>query len=745
MIKSLKPFKFTLLWHQHQPYYRAGNRFLMPWAWLHATKDYLEMAQHLERHPKMHATINLVPSLIKQLEEYVSGEAVDPVVELMTKPAASLTPKEQEFMLLNFFRANQHTMIEESERYHELYEKFTSGDISLTSSSMEGANVLNEQDLRDLAVHYSLAWTGAITRQSEPFKSLIAKDKNFSEEDKQRLHEAQLNNVRNIIPLHRKLAERGQVELTTTPFYHPILPLLVDSKSARETMPDVSLPVHPFAAPEEADDQLRKARDFFKAHIGHAPKGIWPSEGSVSQDVLALIRKNGFEWSATDEGVLMNSIGDNPIKVGSTPIKPEHAKYFPWRYDTSEGPLTIFFRDHRLSDDIGFTYQSWKGADAAANFIENLHNIRSSLIESYGEKILDDACVSVILDGENCWEYYRKNGFDFLNTLYGALVEDKLVAPTTFSEAIASSNKKKLPVLPRVVAGSWINANFRIWIGHPEDNTAWDAVATAKEALDQARESAQHLKGAGKEAAMKRLDLAHEELMIAEGSDWCWWYGDDHHNAQKDIFDELFRMHLRAMYVILDKTVPADLSRPINQRPEIYELYQPKAAARPVSTEPPSLTGKLLNDSWIDIPNQAPTTKYGSMHRSHVFKLDDLRIARVGEEIIFRMIIEPIVPGSSTVRVTFEGFEEEVITIEHAVSSHKKKKAAKTSLRSVIDETVGFALSKNYFDSPAGQESGGTNPLRFYIEIIRKEHPITRIPEYGSIECTITQPVEVKS
>jgi alpha-amylase/alpha-mannosidase (GH57 family) len=283
----------------------------------------------------------------------------------------------------------------------------------------------------------------------------------------------------------------------------------------------------------------------------------------VSQDVLALIRKNGFEWTATDEGVLVNTIKDAEVKIGDVAIDPQHAKYFPWRAETPNGPITLFFRDHRLSDDIGFTYHSWNAKQAVEHFVGNLLHIRETLVKSYGEKILDDAVISVILDGENCWEYYPDNGFEFLDTLYSSLSVHKLIAPVTFSEALAIADAKRIPLLPRIVAGSWINANFRIWIGHPEDNAAWDAVAAAKDAYDRMQTRATTLHGNARKSALAQLELAHEELMVAEGSDWCWWFGDEHQNAQSNIFDELFRLHLRAMYVHLDLTVPANLMRPI--------------------------------------------------------------------------------------------------------------------------------------------------------------------------------------
>ncbi len=548
----------------------------MPWTWLHATKDYLEMAQHLERHPKMRATINLVPSLLKQIDEYINQKAYDPVLDLMTKPANSLSANEKDFMLDNFFLAHRETLIFRSQRYHELFDKANDGD--------KGADY-TEQDYRDLAVHYSLAWTGEIARMSEPYRSLVEKDRNYTEDDKQALARAQMENVRKIIPLHEELAKRGQVELTTTPFYHPILPLLVDSRSAYEAMPNAVLPQVSFNSPEEAERQIVDGRRYFESHIGLRPRGMWPSEGSLSQDVLALIAKNGYEWTATDEGVLRNSIRGGDFFVNGSKIKPEHAAYFPWRAQTARGELTLFFRDHRLSDDIGFTYQSWQAIHAVEQVVSNILRIRHTLTEEYGEHILDHACVSIILDGENCWEYYQRNGFEFLNALYTSLASHADIQTVTFSDVVTETKREALPILPRLVAGSWINSNFRIWIGHPEDNAAWDAIAEAKDALDRARERAKTIPKSANENLIKQIAIAEEELMIAEGSDWWWWYGDDHYSPQKYIFDELFRMHLRAVYVNLDISVPHYLAQPISLLQPSEMPHAVYGAMHPVSEE----------------------------------------------------------------------------------------------------------------------------------------------------------------
>ncbi len=530
---------------------------MLPWAWLHATKDYLEMAEHFERHPGMRGTINLVPSLIKQLQEYISGQAVDPVVALMSKPAEMLTAAEKAFMLDNFFHAQKERLIDRSPRFRELYDK---------ANGPNPRGHFQLEDYRDLAVQYSLAWTGEISRVREPFKSLVNKDRGYSEEDKRTLAKAQMENVSRIIPLHRELTRRGQIELTTSPFYHPILPLLIDTESARDAMPDVGLPTHRFQSPEEAYEQIRCAREFFEATFGNQPDGMWPSEGSLSWDALALIRKNGFAWTATDEAVLDHTVHSTAILVRNTSVKPQHAKYFPWNAKTAEGEIVVFFRNHGLSDDIGFMYPSWNAEHATEHFVGDILNIRSDLLGEYGEDILQNACISVILDGENCWEFYRNNGYDFLDRLYSMLCSAPEIQPVTFGEVVSEAKRDSLPQLSKLSAGSWIHGNFQIWIGHPEDNAAWDALFLAKKAMDEARAIARKLHGTAHTEAIARIEAAHEALKIAEGSDWCWWYGDENVSDQSDIFDELYRMHLSEVYRILGLNPPEDLSHPISGR-----------------------------------------------------------------------------------------------------------------------------------------------------------------------------------
>jgi alpha-amylase/alpha-mannosidase (GH57 family) len=717
---SDQSIRVCILWHQHQPYYRIGDRFVMPWVWLHATKDYLEMAQHLERHPGVKATINLVPSLLKQIEEYLSGDVNDPVVDLMSKASSELSANEKEFMLDNFFLANPDTVIKRSPRYYELFERWQGGDRDFS-----------EQDYRDLSIHYSLAWTGEINRRSEPWKHLVAKDRGYTEEDRRELVAAQRIAVEQIFSLHRSLAASGQVELSTSPFYHPILPLVADTNVARESIRDISLPLHRFARTDDAELQLSRAIEHFQEVFGVTPKGLWPGEGSVSNAALRLIRKSGIEWTATDEGVLERSLGHHAA-IQHPFVQNGLAKFTPWKYDTGEDSITIFFRDHRISDNIGFTYQSWDARDAVADVLGHIKDIRTKIMEVAPDS-LGSACVSIILDGENCWEYYPNNGFEFLDALYSALESSSTIRTCTYSEATQSD--EPYPSIQNVVAGSWINSNFRIWIGHPEDNAAWDALYAVREAFTIAEQRASQLPEVERAHAQPRLQSALEHILVAEGSDWCWWYGDDHHSSQRDLFDALFRQHLRAVYVLLGRPVPEDLLLPIIDRPDLAARYRRPSQEESRPGQVPHIAGKLLNDSWIGIPNCAPPKVFGAMHRSFDREIEDLRVARVGSEVLVRLILSPAVRERTKVFFKFESPASISICFSNEQTKLTAGKAT-YELRGYFDETLECAIPAELI--------GGTNEVRFKLEVLEPDGRRTAIPETGTIECSINQ-VEIIS
>ncbi|MDP4221338.1 MAG: glycoside hydrolase family 57 protein [Bacteroidota bacterium] len=537
----MTPIKLVLLWHQHQPDYRNGHRMVLPWVRLHATKDYLEMAQHLEQYPKMHAVINLVPSLIRQIEAYQDG-IEDDLLHIAKKETSALTEKEKSLVLRECFLANVQRMISRSVRYLELFRmKERNYDFSVT-------------DIRDLLVHYALAWTGEFSRIEEPYASLIAKDRNYSEEEKNILLAKQEMILDAVLAKHQELFERGQIELSGTPFYHPILPLLCNTDSAHEAMPDALLPYKRFSFVDDARAQVHRAKELFEERFGFELLGMWPAEGSISDDALRVLLGENIQWTASDETVLANSLRDE--RLGTPDQKyGDLEKYFPRKFSVGSKDIVIFFRDHGLSDTIGFDYASWDARDAALNFTQRCKDIHAAILGRFGEEAIKEACISVILDGENCWENYYENGKYFLNEFYQALTSTPEIEPVTFSEAITMIGKEHIRPIQHIVAGSWINGNFGIWIGHPEKNHAWELLSEAREVLDFCIETAAGTKDS--------VEAAHTSLLKAQGSDWFWWYGDDNASSQKNIFDEVFRTHLIEMYIHLRMAVPRELLHPV--------------------------------------------------------------------------------------------------------------------------------------------------------------------------------------
>jgi alpha-amylase/alpha-mannosidase (GH57 family) len=482
----------------------------------------------------MHATVNLVPSLLEQIESYIDGDT-DELLKISRLPVDHLSKQEKEYLLANCFHANWKTMIERSVRYAELLEM------------NQRKEDFGDQDYRDLVVHYALAWTGEFERHKDPFARYIEKDRNFTEKEKELLFDELHKLFFQSIALHKKLQDSGQVEISTTPYYHPILPLICSSEAAREAMPGVTLPEKKYHHPDHAKWQISSALDFMAKRFGNAPPGMWPSEGSISGDALKLMADAGIKWTASDEAVLGNSLREK--EYGGL------EKYFPRKFITTGGNIVVFFRDHRLSDKIGFDYQTWSTYDAVSDFITGIKHIRTEILQQFGDEMLRKACVTVILDGENCWEYYPDNGYHFLSKLYEALTLTKEIETVTFSSAIEDIGSDNIRGIDTIVAGSWINANFKIWIGHPEKNRAWELLADAAQALGTFQIT-------GEDSALQYKE-AEWSLMRAEGSDWFWWFGDDNHTSQQNIFDELFRAHLTDCYKYLGLPIPAELNQPI--------------------------------------------------------------------------------------------------------------------------------------------------------------------------------------
>ena len=538
--------RVLFLWHMHQPYYKdlVSGEYRLPWVRLHALKDYYGMVKLLEEFPAIHQTFNLVPSLMAQLDDYVAGRARDPFFEVAAKPAAHLTPEERRFALQYLFQANPANMIGRYPRYRELWERFRGAGESPEKSE----KFFQKQDYADLQVLSQLAWFDEFFLEDPEVAALVKKGHGFSLDDQRRVMAKQREFLGRVLPEYKAAAERGSIEISTSPYYHPILPLLCDSDQGRVSSPGLHLPERRFRHPEDAEEQLRRGLGLHERVLGRRPRGAWPSEGSVSEEVLAIAHKVGLEWMATDEGVLGRSLGVSLHRDRSGRLEAGALQrlYTIYRYEKQESALHLVFRDHALSDMIGFVYSGMPAREAAAHLIQSLKDSAQPVLRS-GE----NAVVSIILDGENAWEFYPRSGREFLRRLYDGLSHDPQIEVLTISEAIA--RQKDFGRLASLVPGSWINANFNVWIGAPEDNRAWDCLSEARDFYAQA----------APKAAEAARQLAFEEILIAEGSDWNWWYGPEHHSANDRDFDELYRKHLSNVYQALGAAPPDALAQPI--------------------------------------------------------------------------------------------------------------------------------------------------------------------------------------
>jgi alpha-amylase/alpha-mannosidase (GH57 family) len=532
----------------HQPFYKdmVTGEYRLPWVRLHALKDYFGMVKLLDEFPEVHQNFNLVPSLVAQIQDYVSGKAHDPFFDLVSKPAKELTAADRRFALQYLFQANPVNMIGRYPRYRELWEKYRS-----TSARPEGPeSYFVARDYADLQVLSQLAWFDEFFLTEPDIAALVQKGEDFTREDQQFVAAKEGEILAKVLPAYAEAVQRGGIELSATPFYHPILPLLCDTNVGAESSPGLPLPTRRFRHPDDASLQIQRALDSHQALFGVRPKGLWPSEGSVSEEALKLACRQGIEWMATDEGVLGRSLDFNFTRHNGDHLTADGAErlYNIYRYEEDETRMHMVFRDHRLSDLIGFVYSGMPAQDAANHLIRNIKDSAQPLLDQ-GK----NAVVSIILDGENAWEYYPQSGREFLRRFYDALQHDDQIEPVTISEAIARHAEADFADLHRLVPGSWIDANFNVWIGAPEDNHAWDLLAEARDYYDR---------HANRVSEAQRK-IAWEELLIAEGSDWNWWYGPEHHSANDRDFDELYRRHLSNVYHALEGIPPEELNTPI--------------------------------------------------------------------------------------------------------------------------------------------------------------------------------------
>ncbi|OZA28780.1 MAG: glycoside hydrolase [Hydrogenophilales bacterium 17-64-11] len=551
----------VLCWHMHQPYYREGLKgaYRLPWVYLHGIKDYSDMAAHLERHPRMRAVVNFAPVLLEQLDDYAQqldallqhGKPThDPMLNLLAGVERIPADAARRLRIVrDCQRCHAPRMIHPYPAFHSLLRMI--GVTDETGAGSAGLQLhlayLSEQYFLDLLTWYHLAWLGHSLKQLPLAQRLLAQEKNFSAADRHALLHLMQDCMAGLIPRYRALAERGQIELSMTPYGHPIVPLLNDFANLRDALPEAPAPEavdYPGGA-ERARWHLRHGVEVFERYFGRKPVGVWLSEGGVSEDALAQLDEMGFAWTASGEGVWRNSC----VKSGfpESDIHTKRALFSPAQID---GFATrVFFRDDGLSDLIGFKYGDWHADDAVGDFVQHLENIARFFGQDANRHV-----VSVILDGENAWEYYPDNGHHFLDALYSALSSHPALNVGTFAE---QATQAAVTSLKRLAAGSWVYGSFSTWIGSEDKNRGWDLLAMAKRDYDRAAE------GGGLSAA--QLQQATQQLAVCEGSDWFWWFGDYNPASSVSDFEQLYRDQVRELYRLIGVAPPIQLDVPLSQ------------------------------------------------------------------------------------------------------------------------------------------------------------------------------------
>jgi alpha-amylase/alpha-mannosidase (GH57 family) len=549
----------------HQPLYKdnLSGKYLMPWVRLHAIKDYLDMAIILEKFPKLKQTFNLVPCLIEQLEDYGNNHVSDPYLDLSRIEVEKLSNSKKAKILEMFFDLNWEKMIYKFPRYSEILNKREKLRKKYNGNFSKIASEFKSQEILDLTVWFNIAWFDYIWQtQDDLLIDLIKKDRDFTHQDREKLIEKQFEIIRKIIPEYKKLQEQGNIEITTTPYYHPILPLLFDTDSAKVARPELNLPEHNYSYLEDVDIQIKKAVEKYEELFNRKPLGFWPSEQSVSQDIVKYFQKNKINWIISDEGILFNSINNFPHRDNNDIFLDPTVLYQPYLVGDEKNKTAIIFRDVVLSDLIGFVYSKMEPHNAAYNLYGKIKEIQDRLPDDY------PYLVTIALDGENCWEHYDNDGYDFLNSFYTLIENDSSINMTSVSDYLEKHPPQKN--ITNLFSGSWIRSDFTTWIGDKTKNKAWDYLYLAREVLSVFEKN-------NPTYDSDILKKAWEEIYIAEGSDWFWWFGEGNTSSHDDIFDWQFRLHLQNVYKLIGLQIPEELKHSIEQHlknePEFSNVY----------------------------------------------------------------------------------------------------------------------------------------------------------------------------
>jgi len=702
--------RIALWWHMHQPCYQdsADGKLAMPLTFLHAVKDYYDMLHLSMGREGVRTTFNLVPSLMDQIE--LSGRPdSDVFINTLLKRPDELGEEERSFLLKFLFLGDVNHQILPLPRYYHLYEKW-----ERKSAHGDGARFFLPAEILDLEVLFLLSWTGTAIRQEEPLvRTLIARESHFTQEEKEELVRLLQGRVSTILESYRRALAGGGIEITTTPYYHPILPLLFDFENARVVEKDLPLPAIRCCLEGDAALQVEKAMARFKDVFDVPCRGMWSAEGAISPESLSLMARNGVAYTGSDEEVLANSLGVRFPDFGGN----RELVYRPWKVRTAEGEISVFFRDRTLSDLIGFTFQRMGAAPAVSTFLGRIREIRKGLKT-------EDAVIPIILDGENAWEHYPDNGREFLDRLYDALGSDESIQMVTLSEALDPSAGE---VLDRVVPGSWIGGRLSTWMGHPEKNRAWELLCRAKKLLGP------YLPDLDRGTQEK----VREQILIGEGSDWYWWFGDDHFTTLADRFDGLFRLHLINAFRFAGVDTPSEYLQAIKKAGPRGHLRVPTDVISPI------LDGRVSSYfEWLHAGHFDLEVDQGTMHRSDRI-LRDLRYGfdggflylKLGSEGEFAsmaegltLAVEILMPGKRSINLKVGNGEMEVV----------EKAFSRAGVRAAAGKVAEIRLPLEVLGAGPGQE------ILLSFSLLRGEEPVEKAPLLSLVKILVPEDYDLE-
>lgn len=585
MMSQSKKLSIAFYWHMHQPVYQLtlNGDYLMPWVRLHAVKDYLDMALWAKKFEKLKLNFNFVPALLDAIIDYAENNAHDIHSRLTITPEEKLNKEDKIFILNNFFDSNYQTMILPNDEYHRLYQ-------IIQVNGTNNTDIFSNQEYADIMALFNLAWIDpSFKTGNQELKRLIKKGKNYTLEDRIEIIDIQRDIIKKIIPTLKKLISKNKIEITTSPYYHPILPVLLDYKTIKKNAPSDDEILN-LKTELDARLQTEMALDRVEEIFGKRPKGIWPSEQCINGKTLEMLSNLGVEWSISDEGILASSINFEFVHDFKGYLKEPYHLLKSYQYKTKNSDIKMIFRDSTAHNLISFEYPHHNPIATANDLYDRIKVMQSKILSSPDK----DHLLTIALDGENCWENYLEDGASFLKTLYTLITEDETLETVLISDYLEHTKEHK--VLNKIASGSWFNKNFKLWIDEPVKDLAWTYLKRVRQDFSEFVK---------REPLNPNIEQARRELFICEGSDWFWWYGEPNYSGRDNIFDFIFRTRLKNIYRYLDLDTPKYLDEPITN------ISPSKPSKYPKSLISPSINGNDIvdeNDIWhnagyIEIPD----------------------------------------------------------------------------------------------------------------------------------------------